>query len=160
MNKFKENINVIELVDAFVKRVNTQFKESGAQRIMEVAIKKSTRPLKVDRVITNEEKGGKINTKKEGRAIYVYLHNLETNERLVLFTSQFFPKNPSEILTSGYKRQLYIELLYNCFGIFAVNMEDVIISRRLAQLEKGLENNPLANYPVTPNEVVKTDTDI
>lgn len=110
----KETINIITLVEEFVVKLNAECVEHKVQKHYEITIKDS-----IDDV-----------TEKPSKLLKFFVSNLDTNERISLYEGQYCPDNVAKFLTVPYKRTLYRELLFNCVGVFAFNMEQNIIHNK------------------------------
>ena len=53
----------------------------------------------------------------------VYVNDLETNKRTVIFENKYMFNNPAERITVAWKKELIKSFLYHCMGFFLVNIE-------------------------------------
>lgn len=144
-------LSIIDLTDTIVARLNKQLKESEANLIFELAIKKSTAPLPIDDVVINQKKGGHIARTKSIRKIYFYRHNLLTGKREVLYENTFTPVKASDLIKKDFKSILYREFLYGCVGIFSLNMED--ITKKEEAISHKYTEDPLTPEEAQPSNI-------
>lgn len=146
MSKQKTVIDIEVLINELANRLTKQSKLAGIQKIYEVTIKKNTTPIR--NTNANLKKGGKVMV-SDYSTLSLIMVDLETHERVVLFTNDYIFNNPAERLTSNYKRKMYIDLMYNCFAVFSINIANTIRQQRS---EEYLDSKDLVSMPVTPDE--------
>lgn len=153
-NKHKENVNIIDLVDAFISTLNKNCVIHKIPKVYEVILTDSiTRPS-----VTDSAKGV---TPKKCKRITLRLAHLETKERIELWSLEYVVKNPADLLTAPYKRTLYRELLYNALGTFAFTMETTIRQQRMKDATSTADkfSPKMAEKPMTAADAYKPNKD-
>lgn len=141
----KEQVNIIELGQEFIKKLNEQCKATKVQKVYEVTIKDGK--LKSDNRV-----GKEIKDNKTFKTLKFTVADLETNERITLFSTDYVFKNPADVLKKDYKRVLYREFFYGAVVVFAFNMEATIKQRRMEEVLT--KPSTFAEHPVTPDEAI------
>lgn len=142
----KENINIVTLVEEYITRLNSNCKEYKVPKVYSLEIiSTETKPS-----IQEIQRG---QTPKKCKQLRFTVVNLDNNERLVLYTLDYIPNNPADLLSSPYKRTLYRQFLYECLGVFGITIENHL---RQEQAKKMIERASLkksnSEYPLTPNQ--------
>lgn len=144
----KEVINIIALVDEFVNTLNNKCEKAKIQKHYIIRLKDGMWHPNTEQV----KKGEKS---KRCKTIMLTVADLDTKDRLTLFSLDYVFNNPADCLTAPYKRTLYRELLYNAVGVFALNMESALKSR---QVNKKLSDPKTfaahAKEPITPKDAI------
>lgn len=126
-----KHVDVEMLVNSIIDRINEMCEVEKINKLYEVSIKS-------DYLKGTISIGGKSKKKtKKTKTLLFTVVDLETRERLSLFSVDYQFKNPAEALTSNYKKRLYKEFLYNMVLGFGFNIESII---RADMAEKALEN--------------------
>lgn len=151
----KEIINIVEMGQAFVENLNKSCKAHDMQEFYEVTIKDGK--LKSNnRVGTNTE-----NENKPYKTLRFVVVDLETNERLTLFSTDYVFKNPAKMLGSDYKRVLYREFMYACFSVSAFTLKnnirahnaEMLLKRKAAsKMEEGVPDVTASDFSQSPNQ--------
>lgn len=149
MAKFKENpkevINIITLTEEYISTLNTRCKEHKIPKYYVLDI------IDSETTITLQEVQRGI-TPKKCKQLRLVVADLESNERLILYTLDYVPENPAALLTAPYKRTLYRQFLFEAIGVFSNTVEHYLKEKRAkeaverAALKKHREN------PLTPKE--------
>lgn len=137
----KKHVDIFEMVDEIIKRINKTVKKNNINKIYEVRIKDGTYKSNITIKATKKNKPFKT--------ILLVSSDLDTREQIVLFSCDYTIKNPADLLRSNYKKHLYKELLYSCLISFAIVSENTIKQQRV---EKSIEMKKRAEQPLTPNE--------
>lgn len=132
VNHRKSKLDAVELINDFVKQLNKGCEQSEIARRYEVTIK-NTKLVSDTKVGANKE--GKSKT------IKLLMYDLETNERMTLFSVDYVFKNPSDVLNVGYQKILIRELLYTSFASTAFTLESTIKTERVNQLLNRQKEN-------------------
>ena len=131
----KEIVNIVMLVEEFIAKLNTECVKHKVQKYYKVSI-------------TDTED-------KKGKRLQLTVADLDTNERIILFSLDYTFSNPAKALTDSYKRTLYREFLFNCVGLFSFNMEQNIkYNRTKSKLESQDTFNPHAEHPISLDETM------
>lgn len=117
MSNIKENINIVELVQSYIKILNTSCKENNIKKHYSIDIINGKIPSDI-RVKDTKEK------RKTFKQLKFTIANLETNERITLFSVDYVLKNPADVFNGDYKKVLYKEFLYSTTSLFAITMEN------------------------------------
>ena len=125
------NIDIVRTVDEMIERLNSQCKEANIEKNYSISIK--TKEQSFESNANNQKKGG---TRKV-KVLNLYLNDLVTGERLLLYDNTFIPKNPSTLLTTNYKVLLYREMFYSMFAFSCVNFESL---KREQATNKAIEH--------------------
>lgn len=123
------NIDIVVTIEEMVRRFNKQNEEAKTDKLYSISINSKKQP--VEGSSTNQKKGGKTI-----KCLSLYLNDLKTGERLLLYTNSFIPKSPAHLLTTNYKVLLYREMFYNFFAFSAINIENI---KRKEQAEKAIQ---------------------
>lgn len=128
----KESINIIELVDEFIIKLNKACSENNIDKIYSIRIINDKFTPSIEEI----QQGAKA---RKTKCIQFHVVHTETNNRILLYDNHLIMENPADALKKPYKRILYREFLYNNLGVFAFNMETTIINDRLSKQEKNTE---------------------
>jgi hypothetical protein len=153
MAKYKENpkevINIITLVEGYISRLNSSCVEYKVPKVYSLEIIDSKTTLSMQDIQRGE-------SPKKCKQLRLTVSNLDNNERLTLYTLDYVPTNPADLLTAPYKRTLYRQFLYECLGVFGNTIENHL---RQEQAKKIIESASLkksnAERPLTPNQAFK-----
>lgn len=128
VNPRKSKLDSVELLNDFVKKLNAGCEASDIARFYEVTIKDTKLSSAVR--VGSDKKNGKSKT------IRLVMYDLETKERMTLFSTDYVFKNPSEVLNSDYQKVLIRELLYTSFASTVFTLESTIKSQKVNELFK------------------------
>lgn len=145
----KLHVNLKDLVEGIVDRINKTAEENKLQKLYEIRIKDGTYKGN-----TRLKEGNKP---KPFKSIIFVVNDLDTREQVVLFSADYTIKNSSELLTSNYKKALYKELLYSCLLSFGIIAENTVKQQRV---ETALKIAEQREHPATPDEAFQKDEDI
>lgn len=138
MKNFKQKVDIVQLVDEFISIMNKRCEDNSVPSLYEVGIRegdvKSPNPINM--------KKGKSNNKF--KTLRVTVSDLNTHERLTLFSVDYVYHNPSELLTSDYKKVLYREFLFNTTGMFLLTSKEGMQHRQQVKRDKVTEEHPIA----------------
>lgn len=113
-------VDIVRTVDEMIDRFNKQNEEGNTGKVYEVVIK-------TKRQSSEDNKKREV---KKVKVIHLYLHDLDTKERLSLFDSTFIPKTFADSINANYRVILYRELLYFCLSFSAINLESHVKEQR------------------------------
>ena len=120
----KFHINIEEMVDGFISRLNNDCELQGIKKLYEVTIKNGT--YKSDTAVN---KSSKVN--KPFKTIVYSVVDLETRFKTVLYSTDYRVKNPAELLTTNWRKKMYGELLYNCLLGYGMLAEQQLLEERM-----------------------------
>ncbi len=126
----KEQVNIIELGQEFIKKLNEQCVTNKVNKLYEVSIKDG-KLASDNRVSKGDEKK---NQNKRFKTLKFTVVDLDSRERITLFSTDFVYSNPAEVFKGEYKTILYKEFFYGAVVVFAFNMEATIKQRNLEQV--------------------------
>jgi len=152
----KDIVNIITLTEEFINTLNTSCATHKVGKLYELKIVDAK-----TNVTTEQLKAG--HKEQRCKRLKFTVSDLETNERLTLYTLDYIVSNPAKLLSAPYRRTLYREFLYNAVGTFGFNLETSIRHRKS---EEKL-NNPatysvkdakLREQPITPEDAYPPPT--
>ena len=139
----RDRVNVIELVDKMVANLNKQCEKHEIPKYYKLVIKDG---------IKSDPKEHTFKT------LLFTVADLNSMERLTLFSLDYSFKNPAYVLTLPYKRELYTEFLSSCVDVFAINLEANVRHNKAAEMEEASKNTTAQSsldamlYPTTPED--------
>ena len=131
----KPEVNIIDFLESIIKKANENNRLKDVKKVYELKLVKDTVPLNQIQAI-NKKKGGAKSNKVPCKKLRLYLHDLETNKRTVLYENTAVYKDPRKAITGEYRITLYKDFLLQCTIFTLSNIEDVL---KQQQAKKALE---------------------
>jgi len=120
----KYHVNLEEMVDAFIERLNKNCEEVGIKKVYEVVIKKGT--FKSDTTVGDSSK-----TTQPFKTIVFSVVNLENRDKIVLYSTDYRVSNPAQWLSTPWRKKMYGEVLFNCLLGYGALAEQQLLAERL-----------------------------
>lgn len=124
----KKHVDLEQFVPSIIDNLNSFAKKESINKVYEVSIKDNYVEGTVSIGKTKKRKGNNFKT------LIFTVTDLESRERLTLFSIDYKFKNPADKLTSNYKKALYKEFLSNVLLAFSFNFENIIRAERAEQI--------------------------
>ena len=118
-HNIKETVNIVALVEEYVQQLNDSCEGHDLKEMYKLTISD-----------TGKKKG-------KGKTLRLMHYDLQTNERIVLYSTTHTFKNPGESLTVDYKRKLCKQFMYDSFTVFAITIKSNMAKAKADRLLKA-----------------------